>query len=58
MHVHSEHVNTVTSFPLRDHQNDYLDKITTIIFCLDRFRTALLILGIEKQKPTDQISNT
>ena len=30
MHVHSEHVNTVTSFPLRYHQNDYLDKINTI----------------------------
>ena len=59
MHVHSEHVNTVTSFPLGDQQNDFLDKITTInIFCLDRYRTALLTSGVEKQEPTDQISNT
>ena len=58
MYVHSEHVNTVTSFPLTYHQDDYLDKITTISILAGPIRTAFVTLGVEKQKPTDRISNT
>ena len=58
MHVHSEHVNTLTSFPLGYHQDDYLDKIKPLSILAGPIRTAFVTLGVEKQKPTDRISNT